>query len=155
MTKQARDPRSDIPALKAKIRDLLGDDALAYADLQLPQRTGNDGARRKHNMRTARYKTEKALRLAPDSEAVSQACAYTVFTLLGGSGSSTERLLGWILDDLAAAGYDREESEAAILRLKQSASDRKAIWQKRTRQRLGRKAMDALRAAQRPEQRTR
>lgn len=103
-------------------------------------------------LRATRHKT---LRLAPDSEAVSQACAYTVFTLLGGSGSSTERLLGWILDDLAAAGYDREESEAAIQRLKQNASDRKAIWQKRSRQRLGRKAMDALRAAQRPEQRTR
>jgi hypothetical protein len=133
--------------LKTQLRQLLGGDALAYVDLQLSDRTDGSDAQKKHNARTARYKKSQAMNLAPDSEAVTQACSYILLELIGRGGKSSGDMLIWTMKELIAAGYDQEESRASILRLIRNVDARKVSWQRRTRQRLGRQVIEALRQA--------
>jgi hypothetical protein len=123
-------------ALLAKLGELMGDDLGALIDLELPGPREENVARRRHRERTAQYKTSVALNLAPDSEAVAQACSYMVIGHLAARGPETgvgDRLKR----ELAAAGYDPEECAAVVERLVEGVGRRREAWRRRTRQRLG------------------
>lgn len=130
--------------LTAKLTHLLGEDATAYANLlDLPEK-GMAEARQRHNDRTARYKLGKALSLAPDSEAIAQACCYMVLRLIALRGEAAIRIATRLTEALVAAGYDEEEAVATIGRLVPDHSKRQQAWQRRTRQRLARRVIEAL-----------
>lgn len=130
-------------ALLAKLGGRMGDDLGALIELELPGPPDESEARRRHRDRTARYKSSVALKLAPDSEAIAQACSYLVLANVAARGSTTtvgDRLK----QELARAGYDAEES-AAIDRLVDGVARRREAWRHRTRQRLGMKIVEAVR----------
>lgn len=130
--------------LLAKLGELMGDDLEALIDLELPGPAEKSEARRRHKDRTARYKSSLALKLAPDSEAVAQACLYMVIGHLAARGPATG--VGDRLErELAAAGYDAEECAAVVYRLVEGVGMRREAWRRRTRQRLGMKIVGAVR----------
>ncbi len=131
--------------LRKRLQTLLGDDALAYVDLELPAHPNRDEAREKHNARTASYKQAQALQLAPDSEAVRQATSNVLLSMLRANGPATDSIFIRSMMELSEAGYDREESKAALLRLLGTYRERRAAWQRRTRQKLGRAVVKQLR----------
>jgi hypothetical protein len=133
--------------LETKLSQLLGDDALALIDLQLPDQVNGSEAQKKHNARTARYKKSRALNLTPDSEAVAQACSYILLGVMSRGGKSSGDTLIRIMKELIAAGYDQEESRTSIIRLLTDVDARKSNWRLRTRQRLARQVTEALRRA--------
>ncbi len=130
--------------LTAKLTHLLGEDATAYANLlDLPEK-GMAEARQRHNDRTARYKLGKALSLAPDSEAIAQACCYMVLRSISLGGEAAIRIAARLAEMLVAAGYDKEEAVATVGRLVPEHSERELSWRRRTRQRLARQVIEAL-----------
>jgi len=134
----------DAAALRKRLRDLMGDDALAYLDLQLPEQHAPDETQKKHNARTAQYKANKALQLAPDSEAVRQATSNILLGLLLANGPASPNLFRRSMQELVDAGYDQEESRTSLLRLLATFDDRKKAWQRRTRQKLARAIIKRL-----------
>lgn len=74
-------PTHDSAELRQRLQALLGDDALANVDLELPIQPARDEVRAKHNARTARYKQTQALQMAPDSEAVRQATSNVLLSV--------------------------------------------------------------------------
>jgi hypothetical protein len=135
----------DPAELRKRLQALLGDDALAYVDLELPTQSAPDEARKKHNARTASYKQSQALQLAPDSEAIRQATSNVLLGMLLANGPATESIFIRSMLELTEAGYDKEESKAALLRLLSSYGDLRQAWQRRTRQKLGRAVIKQLR----------
>lgn len=130
--------------LTAKLTHLLGEDATAYANLlNLPEQ-GMTEARQRHNDRTARYKLGKALSLAPDSEAIAQACCYIVLRLIAVGGDGALLVSDRLADALVKAGYDREQAIETVVRLVPEYRLREQRWQHRTRQRLARQVIEAL-----------
>ena len=147
MSQDRNDTAKSATDLETKLRHLLGNDALAYVDLQFPDRTEDNEAQKKHNARTARYKKSRALNLAPDSEAVAQACTYFLLRFISKGGESSVKVLTRVVNELSEAGYNQEESRASILRLVHDVDARESSWQLRSRQRLGRQVIEALRQA--------
>lgn len=141
----ARRAHQDAAELRERLRELVGDDALAYVDLELPPQPAPDEARKKHNARTAHYKQVQALHLAPDSEAIRQATSNVLLSLLLANGPATESIFIRSMLELTEAGYDKQESKAALLRLLRTYGKRRAAWQRRTRQKLGRAVVKQLR----------
>lgn len=144
----SRKKPEDADALKRRLRVLMGEDALAYLDLNLPERESPTEAHKKHAARTARYKQEKALQMAPDSAAVQQAVSFAVFGLISRQPEWSRGLFEHSIKELHDAGYDAEESKAAFLRLLASVDERRTSWQRRSRQRLAAKVIEQLRALQ-------
>lgn len=144
----SRKKPEDADALKQRLRVLMGEDALAYLDLNLPERESPTEAQKKHAARTARYKQEKALQMAPDSAAVQQAVSFAVFGLISRQPEWSRGLFEHAIKELHDAGYDAEESKAAFLRLLASVDERRTSWQRRSRQRLAAKVIEQLRALQ-------
>jgi hypothetical protein len=138
-------PHLDPAALRKRLQALLGDDTLAYVDLELPPQPAPDKAREKHNARTASYKQAQALQLAPNSEAIRQATSNVLLSMLLAHGPATEAIFIRSMLELTAAGYDQEESKAALLRLLTTYPERRTAWQRRTRQKLGRAVVKQLR----------
>ena len=138
-------PKQDSASLRKRLQALLGDDALAYVDLELPTQPAPDEARKKHNARTARYKQAQALQLAPDSEAVRQATSNVLLNMLLANGPATEAIFIRSLLELTDAGYDKNQSKAALLWLLATYQERRGAWHKRTRQKLGRALVKQLR----------
>ena len=136
-------------ALKLRLRNLMGEDAMAYLDLNFPQREVHTEAQKKHAARTARYKQEKTLQMAPDSAAVQQATSNAVFGLMSRQPQWAESLFLLSVKELIDAGYDEKESRAAFLRLLAGVDERRITWQRRTRQRLAAKVIERLRTLQR------
>lgn len=135
----------DPAALRKRLQALWGDDVFAYVDLELPTQSVPDEARKKHNARTASYKQSQALQLAPDSEAIRQATSNVLLGMLLANGPATESIFIRSMLELTEAGYDKEESKAALLRLLSSYGDLRQAWQRRTRQKLGRAVIKQLR----------
>ncbi len=131
--------------LKDRLRTLLGDNALAYVDLELPPATPPDEARKRHNARTARYKHAQALQQAPDSEAVRQATSNVLLSLLLANGPDGPALFRRAVKELTDAGYDQKESRHSLLRLLATYQERRTAWQRRTLQKLGRALVRQLR----------
>lgn len=131
--------------LRESLKQLMGDDALGLIDLELSSSTNQNEAREKHNARTARYKQAKALDLAPDSEAIRQAASNILFRLLLAKHSASETILKRTVGELEEAGYDKEQSKAALMRLLASHQQLRAAWQTRSRQKLGRAVIKQLR----------
>ncbi|WP_152558327.1 hypothetical protein [Devosia sp. LC5] len=127
----------------------MGEDALAYLDLNLPEREVHTESQKKHSARTARYKQEKALQMAPDSAAVQQATSNAVFGVMSRQPHWADSLFRLSVKELIDAGYDEKESKAAFLRLFASVDERRITWQRRTRQRLAAKVIEQLRALKR------
>lgn len=142
-----RKPATHDPAeLRKRLQALLGDDTLAYVDLDLPTQSAPDEARKKkHNARTASYKQAQALLLAPDSEAVRQATSNVLLSVLLANGPYGPDLFRRALRELIDAGYDLEESRDSLLRLLSGYGDLREAWQRRTRQKLGRAVVKQLR----------
>lgn len=132
--------------LRKRLQALMGEDILAYIDFELPPKQPPDEAQKKHAARTARYKQKKALQMAPDSEAVRQATSNVLLDLILDAEKASTRLFIRSMEELIEAGYDQEESRAAILRLLSSFPDRRAAWHRRTRQKLGRAVIQQLRS---------
>ena len=129
-----RDPAE----LRKYLQALLGEDALAYVDLELPTQPAPDEAKKKHNARTASYKQAQALQLAPDSEAVRQATSNVLLSVLLANGPDGPDLFRRALRELIDAGYDLEESRNSLLRLLSGYGDLREAWQRRNRQKLAR-----------------
>lgn len=136
---------TDPDELRRRLRLLMGDDALAYIDLELPTQPGPDEARERHNARTARYKHDQALQLAPDSEAVRQATSNVLMRLLLANDADSPDLFRRAMQELIDAGYDQEEGRASLLRLLTTYKERRRAWQTRTRQKLARAVVKQLR----------
>lgn len=141
---RAKSLATDPAALRKRLQALMGDDALAYLDLELPAQHAPDEAQKKHNARTAKYKATKALQLAPDSEAVRQATSNVLMSLLLANGLASPNLFRRSMQELVDAGYDQEESRTSLLRLLATFGERKQAWQRRTRQKLGRAIIEQL-----------
>lgn len=116
---------TDPDELRRRLRALMGDDALAYIDLELPAQLAPDEVRERHNARTALYKQNQALQLAPDSEAVRQATSNVLLGLLLSNGPATDSIFIRSLLELTEAGYDKEESKASLLRLLTTYKERR------------------------------
>jgi hypothetical protein len=140
--------------LRERLKQLMGDDALGLIDLELPSSTSQNEAREKHNARTARYKRAKALDLAPDSEAIRQAASNILFTLLLTNHLASKTILNSTVGELEEAGYNREQSEAALMRLLASHQQLRTAWQTRSRQKLGRAVIKQLRIVAKQRQST-
>lgn len=136
--------REDSAALRNRLRNLMGDDALSYLDLQLPEQRASDEAQKKHNARIAQYKANKALQLAPDSEAFRQATSSILLGWLLANASASPSLFRRSMQELVDAGYDQEESRTSLLRLLATFDDRKQAWQRRTGQKVGRAIIKQL-----------
>ncbi len=138
-----------IEDLEAKLLALLGGDALKLIDFQYPDHTGDADAREKHNASTAQYKRSQAASLTPGSEAVGQACAFIAQTLMKGSSETSNWIFSKIVRELVEAGYDQEQSQIVVRRLKVGVTKRKVAWRHRARARLGHILVEELRARKR------
>lgn len=139
-------PSSELNAavLRDRLRALLGDDASADVNLELPTQSDRGDARTRHNVRTASYKLDQALRLVPDSEAVRHATSIVLLNLLLTQGVNTDKIVVRVIKELAEAGYDEEQSRAVLDRLLQKHEDLRQAWRRRTRQKLGRALIERL-----------
>ncbi|MCP8885031.1 hypothetical protein NIM87_16100 [Devosia sp. XJ19-1] len=137
--------KHDPTELRKRLKVLLGDDALAYVDLDLPNQPARDEAREKHNARTAHYKQTQALQLAPDSEAVRIAASNVLLTLVRDKGDAAAILRALSIRELLEAGYDEAEGHIAFQRLMDELEDLRAAWYLRTRQKLSRAVVKQLR----------
>jgi hypothetical protein len=119
----------ELLALREKLARLVADDLDAVIDFEMPAPAGSTKAAEAHRKRTAQYKSEQLLALTPDSQAIAQACSYLVRSLRSKSQVALE-LLERLVGILAAAGYERLQTEAAIDRLLIDLDRRQAMWQR-------------------------
>lgn len=142
---EGADP-SDLSALRAKLRRLMAEDAEAVLDFQVPEPAGSTKAAVGHRQRTARYKSQQLLALAPDSQAVAQACTYLVLWQLERRGREEPHFRRHLIESLTSAGYERDQVESTLDRLAIGVLRRRSMWQRGQI----RKIATALAAAIRP-----
>lgn len=141
-------PRSELLALKEKLARLVADDLDAVIGFEMPAAAGSTEAAVAHRRRTAHYKAQQLVALAPNSQAIAQACTYLVLrSILSssvGASEVRERLIGILLP----AGYERSQIEAALARLLTDVERRQARWQRSQVRKLSTALAKAIRGLQ-------
>ena len=135
----------ELLALREKLARLVADDFEAVINFEMPAPAGSSKAAEAHRKRTAQYKTTQLLALAPDSQAIAQACSYLVLRSLSSKSKVALELLERLVGILAAAGYERLETEAAIDRLLINLDRRQAMWQRSQVRKLASALASAIR----------
>ena len=116
--------------MREKLARLVADDLHAVIDFEMPEPAGSTKAAAAHRRRTAYYKNAQLVALAPDSQAVAQACTYLVLLQLETQGNTAPAFRRFLIDTLIAAGYERGQVECTLDRLAVGVARRRTRWQR-------------------------
>lgn len=139
------DPHSELLALRGKLARLVTDDLEAVIAFEMPEATGSTKAAVAHRRTTAHYKSQQLIALAPDSQAIAQACAYLVLRSLNSKSKVAPGLFERLADILTGAGYQRDQIEATVRRLLDDLDRRQTRWQRSQVRKLSSALAEAIR----------
>lgn len=121
---------SELLALREKLAGLVAGDIEVVIDFEMPPPAGSTKSVAAHRARTAQYKSHQVLALAPDSQAIAQACSYLVLRSLSRNTSVAPELRERLIKILVSAGYQRNQIEATLGRLLIDVDRRQSMWQR-------------------------
>ena len=137
---------TELATLKARLAALVKEDLDIALSFEQPGPKRDTNAVIVHRQRTARYKADQLLALAPDAQAVNQACAYVVLQLIGSRSKVADTLAERLLDILADAGYERGEIGKVLTRLCLDTDRRRAMWTRSQNRKLTTAVVKAIRS---------